>query len=272
MTALLKKIDARVTVEPMTQFARYVGIDYSGAEAPVSRLRALQVYACAGAGAVDAVQPYDRGARNWCRKEVGRYLRECLLGDAPCIIGIDHGFAFPLGYFERHDLASWDAFLGHFCSRWRTDFDHMHVEFARRDNPVGGDANELRLCERWTAGAKSVFHFDVQGSVAKSTHAGIPWLHQLRREPRIRARTHFWPFDGFDIEPGKSVVAEVFPSLFRRRYGRAGRTADEHDAFVVASWLREMDTRGALADYFNPPLTLKERRQARLEGWILGVR
>ena len=24
--------------------------------------------------------------------------------------------------------------------------------------------------------AKSVFHFDVQGSVAKSTHAGIPWL------------------------------------------------------------------------------------------------
>jgi len=190
MTALLKKIDARVTVEPMTQFARYVGIDYSGAEAPVSRLRALQVYACAGAGAVDAVQPYDRGARNWCRKEVGRYLRECLLGDAPCIIGIDHGFAFPLGYFERHELASWDAFLGHFCARWRTDFDHMHVEFARRENPAGGDASELRLCERWTAGAKSVFHFDVQGSVAKSTHAGIPWLQQLRRDPRIRARTH----------------------------------------------------------------------------------
>ena len=28
--------------------------------------------------------------------------------------------------------------------------------------------------------AKSVFHFDVQGSVAKSTHAGLPWIKALR--------------------------------------------------------------------------------------------
>lgn len=271
MTALLK-IDDHVTVEPMTQFARYIGIDYSGAEAPVSRLRALQVYACAGADEVVAVPPFDRGARNWCRKEVARYVRECLLGDAPCVIGIDHGFAFPHDYFERNDLDSWDAFLRHFGDTWRTDFDHMHVDFVRREQPPGGAATELRLCERWTVGAKSVFHFDVQGSVAKSTHAGIPWLRQLRRDPKVRARTHFWPFDGFDVPPDRSVVAEVFPSLFRRRYARDARNADEHDAYCVASWLREMDARGALADYFNPPLTLKERRQARLEGWILGVR
>jgi len=257
---------------PSTLFRRYVGIDYSGAEAPVSRLRGLQVYVCEGAGDAVPVAPYDRGARHWCRKEVARYVRECLLGDVPCIVGIDHGFAFPAAYYHRHALPNWDAFLSHFSQLWRTDYDHMHVDFARRDNPPGGTASELRLCERWTTGAKSVFQFDVQGAVAKSTHAGLPWLHQLRLDRRLRARAHFWPFDGFGVESGRSVLAEIFPSLFRRRYQRDTRSADEHDAYVVACWLREMDARGALRDYFNPPLTLAERRQAQLEGWILGVR
>lgn len=271
MTALVQ-LDPRAEARPLTQFSRYIGIDYSGAEAPVSRLRGLQVYVCEGDREASAVEPYDHRARHWCRKEVARFVHESLLGESPCIIGIDHGFAFPMAYYERHELHSWDDFLAQFCSAWRTDYDHMHVEFARRDNPPGGSARELRLCERWTTGAKSVFQFDAQGSVAKSTHAGIPWLYQLRRDRKLRKRVHFWPFDGFTVEPGRSVVAEIFPSLFRRRYPRAERSVDEHDAYVVASWLREMDTRGALREYFNPPLTLPERRQASLEGWILGVR
>ena len=69
--------------------------------------------------------------------------------------------------------------------------------------------------------AKSVFHFDIQGSVAKSTHAGIPWIYEIMQDVEIRNRTHFWPFDGFDVKPGKNVVAEIFPSLFRKRYDRA---------------------------------------------------
>lgn len=256
----------------MNLFSHYVGIDYSGAQAPVSRLRQLQVYA-GGAGTVVApVSPYDRGARHWCRKEVARYVREVLSGPEPAIIGIDHGFSFPLAYFQRHELESWDAFLRQFCDYWPTERDHMYVDYVRRETPPGGPASELRLCERWTSGAKSVFQFDVQGSVAKSTHAGIPWLKQLRDDRKLSARTHFWPFDGFTVEPGHSVVAEVFPTQFRRRYPRGERSPDEHDAFVVASWLKDMDTRGALPDCFNPPLTLPERRDVRLEGWILGVR
>ena len=47
--------------------------------------------------------------------------------------------------------------------------------------------------------AKSVFHFDVQGSVAKSTRAGIPWLRFIRQ--RLGARIHFWPFDGWMFLP-----------------------------------------------------------------------
>ena len=114
-----------------------------------------------------------------------------------------------------------------------------------------------------------MFHFDVQGSVAKSTHAGIPWLKRLRNE--AGERIHFWPFDGWVPAPGKSVVVEVYPSIFRNRYAREGRTADEQDACATARWMIDMDTRGALAGYFAPPLTDLERATAEREGWILGV-
>ena len=253
-------------------FARYIGIDYSGAEAPVSRLRGLQVYESDGNDEARPVPPLDRGARNWCRKEVAAFMRDRLLNHGPCVIGVDHGFSLPLAYMQRNELSTWDGFLRHFCDYWPTTRDHMYVDFVRDQKPPSGAADELRLCERWTASAKSVFLFDVQGSVAKSTHAGIPWLKQLRDDRRLRARTHFWPFDGFDVPPGKSVVAEIFPSMFRRRYPNSERTADQQDAYACAMWLRDMDVLGALGEYFNPPLTLPERRIAQLEGWILGVR
>lgn len=253
-------------------FARHIGIDYSGAEAPVSRLRALRVYESRHGGEAVPVAPFDRGARNWCRKEIARFVRERLLEDEPCIIGIDHAFSFPLPWFHRNGIDGWDGFLRHFSEHWPTDRDHMYVDFVRRDRNAEGAATELRLCERWTSAAKSVFQFDVQGAVAKASHAGIPWLKQLREDRRLRARTHFWPFDGFAVDEHRSVVAEVYPSLFRRRYPADGRSSDEQDAYAVAMWLKDMDTRGALRDYFNPPLTLPERRQVQLEGWILGVR
>lgn len=256
----------------MKLFSRYIGIDYSGAGAPVSRLAALQVYTAEGDAEPMPAAPYDSGARNWCRKEVARYVREALLGPEPVIIAMDHGFSFPLDYFRRHQLADWDAFLFHFCDLWPTERDHMYVDYVRREQAVGGTSTELRLSETWTASAKSVFLFDVQGSVAKSTHAGIPWLKQLRLDRKLRARTHFWPFDGFDVAPGRSVIAESYPSLCRRRYPRAERTADQQDAYALARWLQDMDIRGALPDYFNPPLTLPERLDMRREGWILGVR
>lgn len=149
----------------------------------------------------------------------------------------------------------------------------MTVRSLREGNPRTGNAQEFRLVERWTASAKSVFQFDVPGQVATSTHAGIPWLRWLRRCPDIGSRVHFWPFDGFDVPDRMSVIAEVYPSLFRKRYDRReSRSADDgHDAFVTAAWLYEMDSRDALGSYFRPPLSSSEAEVARLEGWILGV-
>ncbi len=256
----------------MNTFSRYIGIDYSGAKAPVSRVPGLQVYDCVSDSQPTKVRPYDLKARNWSRKEIAKYMKEILLSGEQVIIGVDHGFSFPESYFLDNTLPDWDTFLQYFCSQWPTEKDHMYVDFLRQRGQKSGDVRDLRLCEKWTTGAKSVFQFDVQGSVAKSTFAGLPWLACLRKDREISSCTHFWPFDGFAVASGKSVVGEVYPSLFRRRYPKANRSSDEQDAYAIARWLQEMDRRGSLDDYLNPPLTLPERRQVMLEGWIMGVR
>ena len=132
-----------------------------------------------------------------------------------------------------------------------------------------GNARWRRLTEERAGGAKSVFHFDVQGSVAKSTHAGIPWLRFIRQ--RLGERVHFWPFDGWDIPAGRSAIAEVYPSLWSRGFAREDRTGDQHDAFCIAAWLARADRDGRLAGFLKPNLTPPERAVAEVEGWILGV-
>lgn len=114
-----------------------------------------------------------------------------------------------------------------------------------------------------------MFEFTGPG-VAHSTHAGLPWLRRLRKSVS-RDKVHFWPFDGFCVGDEKSVVAEVYPSLFSRRYPQLERTEHEHDAWSAAKWPSEMDATDRLDRYFLPPLTRDERRRAKLEGWILGV-
>jgi len=105
--------------------------------------------------------------------------------------------------------------------------------------------------------------------VAKSTHAGIPWLRFIRQ--RLGARVHFWPFDGWDIPAGRSAIAEVYPALWSRGFAREDRTGDQHDAFSIAAWLSIADRDGRLAALLNPGLTAAERSVAQVEGWILGV-
>jgi hypothetical protein len=140
---------------------------------------------------------------------------------------------------------------------------------ARRGQCLTENPQWLRLTERWTSTAKSVFRFDVQGAVAKSTHAGLPWLRYLRQH--CQRKVHFWPFDGWDIPEGASVVAEVYPSLWMKRFPRDDRDSDSHAAYSAAAWLRRADLNGSLGTYLNPPLEPHEREIADIEGWILGV-
>ena len=66
-------------------------------------------------------------------------------------------------------------------TRLAKDFPTV-VEFMRLFAPADSHSTPSAFrCARWrrlteerAGGTKSVFHFDVRGSVAKSTHAGIP--------------------------------------------------------------------------------------------------
>lgn len=253
------------------RFSTYIGIDYSGAGKPSTRTSSIQVYAADNGKdpqGVASPKSTPKAKRNWNRIEVHRWLHEYLHGRDRTIVGIDHGFSFPRSYFERYQLSDWDHFLADFVMAWPTHTDDATVEQFRESLNRNGDSKELRLTERWTSSAKSVFHFDVQGSVAKSTHAGLPFLWKLRKElPQL----HFWPFDGFNVPDGRSAIAEVYPSLFRNRYPRANRTVDQQDAYSVCRWLKEMDTVFGLGRYFSPPITEPQKSVAALEGWILGI-
>lgn len=258
----------------MTQFSRYIGIDYSGAETPEASLKGLRMYMATHDAPAIEVLPPPSPRKYWTRRGIAKWLAECLAEDVPTLVGIDHGFSFPLRYFEFHHLPpDWNEFLDDFQYHWPTDADYMYVDFIR-DGLHGdgaartGDRRWRRLCEE-RCRAKSVFHFDVQGSVAKSTHAGIPWLRYLRRQ--LGSRVHFWPFDGWEISPGRSAVAEVYPSLWRHAYAAEDRTPDQHDAYTVATWLREADRDGRLAAALIPALTPQQRTIAQVEGWLLGV-
>jgi hypothetical protein len=167
----------------------------------------------------------------------------------------------------------WPTFLDDFQLHWPTD-ENIYVDFVR-DGVVGNGAARMcnarwrRLTEERSCSAKSVFHFDVQGSVAKSTHAGIPWLRFIRQ--RVGERVHFWPFDGWDIPAGRSAIAEVYPRLWSRGFEPENRTGDQHDAYSIAAWLCRADHDGNLAAFLKPVLMLSERTVAEVEGWILGV-
>ena len=79
-------------------FDRFIGIDYSGAETPTSRLKGLQVYAAQAGGS--SVEPWhcpkvsNNGQRvNWTRRELAERLLQEVRQGTRFLAGIDHGFA-----------------------------------------------------------------------------------------------------------------------------------------------------------------------------------
>ena len=256
------------------RFDRTIGIDYSGAATSTTPLSGLRVYWAEGDAPPAEVRATPDGRRHWSRRVLAEWLAARLEEPARTLVGIDHGFSFPLRAFEAEGLPrAWPAFLDHFAAQWPTDGDGVSVQDVRegragRGSRQPGDTRWRRVCEQ-RARAKSVFHFDVPGSVAKSTHAGLPWLRFLRRA--AGDRLHGWPFDGWEPAPGRSLLAEVYPSLASHAFPRDGRSADQHDAYTVAAWLRQADRDGTLAAFLSPSLSPGERAAAEVEGWILGV-
>jgi hypothetical protein len=95
------------------------------------------------------------------------------------------------------------------------------------------------------------------------------WLLHIRHN--LGDRIHFWPFDGWDIPEGRSVIAESYPALWSKDFPIEDRTQDQHDAFSIAAWVSRADHLEGLASLFTPKLSQADQATARIEGWILGV-
>ncbi len=152
-------------------FSRYIGIDYSGAQTPTSSLTGLRAFVASPDDPPQEVLPPPSACKYWTRRGLAEWRVERLREPTRTLVGIDHGFSFPMRYFEVHTLPTdWPTFLDDLQQHWPTDGDHVYVDFVR-DGTMGnadarsGSSRWRRICEL-RAGAKSVFHFDVHGSVA----------------------------------------------------------------------------------------------------------
>ena len=119
-------------------FERYIGIDYSGAQTPASCLKGLRVYAADRLTAPHEVAPPPSPRKYWTRRRIAEWLVERLSEELPILVGIDHGFSFPLAYFEQHGLPlDWPSFLDDLQHHWPTDED-IYVDFVRDGNSGNG--------------------------------------------------------------------------------------------------------------------------------------
>jgi hypothetical protein len=110
----------------------------------------LSVYLAEGDAPPIEVPPPPSLKKYWTRRGIAEWLVARRTEEAPTLIGIDHGFSFPLRFFEVYRLKpDWPAFLDDFQHHCPTDDDYTYVDFVRdglRGNgarrawatPVGG--------------------------------------------------------------------------------------------------------------------------------------
>ncbi len=259
-----------------TTFDRFIAIDYSGSGSPTGANPGISVWAMSLKDpSPQIVEDPNRGPGriHWSRHNLNAWLVELVTEKAPpTLIGIDHGFAWPVTAMPE---PTWDRFLHRLTTDWgRLKTDRIRAADAAPHflghARVDEERSDLRLTEKFSSSAKSVFHFDGAG-VALSTLAGLPWLAELRADHS--ERIHFWPFDGWEPDAGKHCVVEIYPSLFSRRYpppdGASAKHA--HDAAATCQWMKEAQQHGWLGRFFKPCLTEQQRQQGQREGWILGI-
>jgi len=160
-------------------FERYIGVDYSGAETPASSLRGLRAYCGSCTIPATEVAP-PRGPRKyWTRRGLAEWLADLLSEKTPTLVGIDHGFSFPLRYFEEYRMRlDWTAFLDDFQQHWPTDED-IYVDFVR-EGVCGngsarlGKATWRRVTEIRARGANRSFTLTCKGRSRNRLTADFP--------------------------------------------------------------------------------------------------
>ena len=243
----------------MPAFARIIGIDYSGAETPTSSLKGLRVYLAEGDAPPVEVLPPPRPRKYWTRRGIAEWLVERLAEDTPTLVGIDHGFSFPLRYFEAHGLTpDWPRFPRRFPAPL-ADRRGSHLCRFRPRRRARQRRGAHRQCPLAAADRGARRRREVGVSFRRAGIGGEihPCRHSLAAVHPPAAR------DRVSIS-GRSTAGTFPPGARRsprsiRRCGaaasptRAAR-ADQHDAFCIAAWLSRADRDGSLAGFLKPDL------------------
>jgi len=123
------------------QFARIIGIDLLRRANPDDELEGPARLSGRRRCAAAEVLPPPSPRKYWMRRGIAEWLveRERLAEDVPTLVGIDHGFSFPLRYFEFHHLPpDWQMAC---AARARREWESP---LARVDRKIRGQ-REIRL-------------------------------------------------------------------------------------------------------------------------------
>ena len=137
------------------------------------------------------------------------------------------------------------------------------------------DLAERRLCDMLLPSTQPVWKLAGVGSVGSQALTGIPRVWQIRRDPRLAAETHIWPFEtGLRFDPRPALIlAEIYPSQAPAAV-LPGLPKDAGQVAAITDHLARQDDLGALDRLFagGSGLTEKQRRIIELEeAWILGA-
>lgn len=283
----------------MRRFARFIGIDWSGARG--ARHRSVAVASCdAGQGAPILLAP-PGGA--WARAEVLAWLHDLAARRERALIGMDFSFAPPFldrsEYFpgvaapaQARALWAWvdagaqDVDLG--AAGFVAERLRAHFYFGAASGPKAA-FQRWRVCEaRFNAGgggkASSIFDCVGAAQVGKASFAGMRLLHGLG------AAIPVWPFD--PVPDDGPLLVEIYARVFLRRAGGRGlklRDGAALDAALAAlgsdpaeggAWMSDHATdamvtaaglRAAVGDagVWQPDGLTPE--VAASEGWTFGV-
>ena len=168
----------------MTLFDRYIGIDYSGAKTPEASLPGLRMYLASSDNMPYEVSPPPSPRKYWTRRGLAQWLATILRETPRTIVGIDHGFSFPIAYFETYKLEQdWDDFLSDFCAHWPTDAANTYVDFVRDGTCGGGLTGKVAQ----------------NGDVLRNYVPHIHTLYSILMYKALWPNQHMQGFLGFDI-------------------------------------------------------------------------
>jgi len=188
---------------------------------------------------------------------IAEWLVERLSEGVPMLVGIDHGFSFPLRYFQVHGLKpDWLIFLDDFQHHWPTDNDHNYVDFVR-EGVMGNGAARMgnahwRRIHPGAATCRARWRNPPMPDSLASLHAPAPW--RLRSFLAVRRLGR--PHRALGHRRGLSVA--LAPQL-------------QAKAERPISMTLSASPPGCRAPTTPGLLSPAERAVALVEGWILGV-